>query len=381
MLRITVAAAVLAFVQWSSVAPAHSQAIPKYVEEGGPEAEIKARKNAWTVGVAGGLMEGTFLRFAAEMAKALDDGDNLRVIPMVTFGAASNLDDLLYLRGVDVALTQSDVFEYFRTERKTPGLQNRVHYIIRFYSSEVHVLARPEITSLQDLQGKKVNFNTPGSAANLTGPIVFQRLGIKVDQLLLNNSIALEKMKTGEISALVHVVGKPNDLFTKIPPDSGFHFLPVPFSEPLRDIYALGVISDKEYPNLVPPGQTVDTVTVPVVLAVYNWPKGSDRYRRVERFVEAMFTKWDKFLEPPFHPKWREMNLAATVPGWTRFSVSERMLERMATGGAGEPQLRRDFEAFVGGQAGPGVRLSDAEREALFREFLAWRGNLGNRAR
>jgi hypothetical protein len=53
------------------------------------------------------------------LAQVLDDGDNLRVIPIVTYGAASNLDDLLYLRYVDVAVTQADVFEYFRTQRKT----------------------------------------------------------------------------------------------------------------------------------------------------------------------------------------------------------------------------------------------------------------------
>jgi hypothetical protein len=31
------------------------------------------------------------------------------VIPSVAYGAASNLDDLLYLRQVDVAVTQADV--------------------------------------------------------------------------------------------------------------------------------------------------------------------------------------------------------------------------------------------------------------------------------
>ena len=52
------------------------------------------------------------------MAEVLDDGDNLRVVPIVTYGAASNLDDLLYLQQVEVAVTQSDVLEYFRTQRE-----------------------------------------------------------------------------------------------------------------------------------------------------------------------------------------------------------------------------------------------------------------------
>ncbi len=40
-------------------------------------------------------MEGTFIRFVAELAKALDDGDNLRVLPVVTDGAAENVSDHL----------------------------------------------------------------------------------------------------------------------------------------------------------------------------------------------------------------------------------------------------------------------------------------------
>ena len=56
---------------------------------------------------------------------------------------------------------------------------------------------------------------------------------------------------------------------------------------------------------------------MPAVLAVFNWPKGSDRYRRIERFTERLFTMWDQFLIAPRHPKWRDVNLGATVPGWT----------------------------------------------------------------
>jgi hypothetical protein len=84
----------------------NAQAIPKSIQQGGSEWVIKERKNAWTVGIAGGLIDGTYMRFADELAKVLDDGDNLRILPMVSYGAASNLDDLLYLRGVDLAVTQ-----------------------------------------------------------------------------------------------------------------------------------------------------------------------------------------------------------------------------------------------------------------------------------
>src|SRR6266436_407104 len=265
----------------------HAQAIPKSLEQGGPDAELRARKNQWTVGVAGGLLSGSNMTFADELAQVLDDGDNLRILPIVTYGAASNLDDLLYLRGVDVAITQSDVFEYFRTERKTVNLENRINYIIRLPTSEMHVLARNEINSLGDLRGKKVNFGPAGSASSLTGSIVFQRLGVQVDQVLVDNASALQKLKSGEIVALVRVINKPIDFFAKIPPNSGLHFVPIPFSKTFADYYALGELTSKDYPTLVPEGESVDTIAVPTVLAVFNWAKGTDRYRRVEKFVEA----------------------------------------------------------------------------------------------
>ena len=88
------------------VAPAHAQTVPKSIEQGGTDAELKQRTNSWTVGVAGGQLSGTYMTFADELAQVLDDGDNLRVIPIVTHGAASNLDDLLYLKSVDLVMTQ-----------------------------------------------------------------------------------------------------------------------------------------------------------------------------------------------------------------------------------------------------------------------------------
>ena len=171
--------------------------MPKSLEQGGTDEAMKYKKNNWTVGVAGGQLSGTYMTFANEMAQVLDDGDNLRVVPIVTYGAASNMDDLLYLRQVDVAVTQADVFEYFRTQRKISNLQYRVNYILRLPVSEMHVLASTDIKTIEDLKGKKVSFGPAGSASSLTGTIVFQRLGVQVEQVLYDNPTALQKLKSG----------------------------------------------------------------------------------------------------------------------------------------------------------------------------------------
>ena len=353
------------------IATAQAQSAPKSLEEGGSDDAMKLRKNSWTVGVAGAQLSDTYMRFANELAEVLDDGDNLRVIPMVTYGAASNLDDLLYLRRVDVAVTQIDVFDYFRTQRKIPDLDYRVNYIIRLPVSEMHVLARIDIQSIEDLRGKKVSFGPPGSASSLTGAIVFQRLGVQIEQVPYDNPTALQKLRSGELAALVCVIGQPIDFFAKIPANSGLHFVPISFSKTFADYYSLGELTNKEYPTLVPEAQPVDTIAVPAVLAVATREKGHDRYRRVERFVERLFTNWDKFREPPRHPKWRDVNLAATVPGWTRWSVAEEMLRRIRPKETAA-QGTSDFSAFLKTSGFTAANLTQEQREALFREFLQW---------
>lgn len=366
MRRRLVAAFVLASTLGLLSTAVSAQVVPKAIQEGGPDAALREQKNAWTVGIAGGLFSGTYMRLVAEMASALNDGDNLRILPIVSYGAAANLDDLLYLHGVDAAITQSDVFEYFRTQRKTPNIEQRINYIIRMPISELHILARRDVHSLQDLRGKKVNFGPAGTGASLTGNIVFQRLGINVQEVMIDQATALQQLETGEIDAIARVIPKPVDFFSKIPANSGLHLVSIPFTKVFADYYTLGEFTKQDYPTLLEGKDQIDTVAVPAVLAVYNWPPETARYRKVQRFIDRLFTNFDKFQHPPYHPKWRDVNLAATVPGWTRFSVAQDMLQKLQT-----QQQQSDFQTFLSKQ--PRMPSSEAERQALFRDFLQWR--------
>ncbi len=362
----------LAFGLWISIAEVGSQTIPKSLQESGPEDVIKQRENNWTVGLAGGAFDGTYLRFADELGKVLDDGDQLRVLPIISRGAAGNLEDLLYLRGIDIAFTQSDVFEYFRTERKTPNLEDRIRYIIRLPVAEFHILVRPEIKTLEDLRGEKIIFGPPGVSATLTGPIVFQRLNLPVEPVFIDFTTGYKMLLAGDAKGLLGSVSKPVDFWLKIPQSTGLHLLPVPYTRAFADLYAVGEFTSADYPNLIAPGERIDTVAVPSVLAVYNWPKNSERYRRVERFVQYLFNRWNKLTQQPFHPRWRDVNLAATVPGWTRFSVAEDMLQHLAQGDSGDQGMARDFQTYMTRQVRTAPR-NEAERDALFRQFMLWR--------
>ncbi len=144
-------------------------------------AEI-AKINAWTVGLAAGQLEGAPLRFATDISRVVDDGDNLHVLPIVTRGPTENVEALLYLKGVDVAIINADTLEQFMA--KIPDIQQRITYILSLFPSELHIFVRPDIKSLDDLRGKKVNFNTQGTAAAYSGPLIFDKLKLDVQKNL-----------------------------------------------------------------------------------------------------------------------------------------------------------------------------------------------------
>jgi TRAP-type uncharacterized transport system substrate-binding protein len=328
------------------------------------EAVKAARVNNWTVGIAAGLLEGSFIRFAAELAKAFDDGDNLRILPIVTYGAVENIADLLYLRGVDLAITHADVFDLYKKSGDAKNVEERVNYISQMHNTEFYVLARAEINRIEDLAGKKVGFHAKGSGPSVTGPMVFERLGVHVEPVFINHTLAIERMKTGEISAIFQLGAKPNDLLAKLKPEPDLHFIPLEWGQKFSDYYLPTKLTHDDYPNLIKPGETIDTLAVPVVLAVYNWPRNSDHFRRIERFIHYYFEQFDKLKQPSFHPKWQEINLAAHVPGWVRYPVADEVLATLAKEPVVATQPARSIEATAG--------RSDVDRAPLFQEFLEW---------
>jgi TRAP-type uncharacterized transport system substrate-binding protein len=286
--------------------------------------------NAWTVGLAGGLLEGAPIRFAAEIARVVDDGDNLHVLPVVTRGPTENVNSLLYLRGIDAAIINSDSLDEYKNQ--VPDIQRKITYVLNLFPSELHVFVRPEIQSLNDLAGKKVNFNTLGTAAAYSGPLIFSRLGLDVEKTFIPHQVALEQMRKGEggMAAVVFITSKPVDAFVRGRFEPGFKFLPVPYNSKLQDYYLPSTFDAADYPNLIKQGERVETIAVPTALVAYNWPAGSNRFDRVARFVEHLFSRIDKLQAPGFDPKWKSINLAATVPGLARFPTAQAWLDAHA---------------------------------------------------
>jgi TRAP-type uncharacterized transport system substrate-binding protein len=299
------------------------------------EGQIRDRLNTWTIGLAGGLLEGAPIHLATEIARVVNDGGQMLVLPIVTRGPTENVNDLLYLKGVDAAIINSDALEEYKSQ--VPQIRQRIAYLLSLFPSELHIFVRPEIHSLADLAGKKVNFNTQGTAAAYSGPLIFSRLGVDVEKTFIPHPTALEQLRRGEIAGVVFVTSKPVDAFVKGKWDEGFKFLPVDHGRKFEDYYVPAFLESADYPNLIARGERIATIAVPTVLASYNWSPGSSRYRRVARFVDELFSRADKLQSPGFDAKWKDVKLTASAPGLERFQAAQQWLDRAATKQSGNP--------------------------------------------
>ena len=347
---------------------------------------LRDHENRGLVGFMSGDIGSTDLRAATDLATVADGTDpDLHILPLVGNDAVQNAKDLAVTRGVDIAIVQADVLDYLKREPFFPGLENYLQYVTRLYDEEVHVLARKEVTALGDLAGKKVNVDRPGSGAAITAATVFEALHLAVEPTHFDSGLALEKLKTGEIDALVYVSGKPAPLFMGLGPDDNLHFLPLKAGD-LPKTYSAAALTAQEYPGLIAGENRIDTVAVGAVMMAYNWPPGSERYRRVVRFVDAFFDHLKDLQQPPRHPKWHHIDLAAPVPGWTHFAPAERRVRSAALAPTPDAMRERapaalfkDFAEYLRHQpqlqtAGKRPSALDAaQRDALFRDFETWR--------
>ena len=342
---------------------------------------LAERANRGLVEIIAGSAGDSSLRMVEDLAEVLDDGATRRVLPVVGKGAFQNLADLRVLRGVDLAIVQTDVLDQARAQKLSPTIDG-VTYIAKLDNDEFHLLARGDIASIGDLAGKKVNFGTPSDGAAFTGPRLFDLLGIQVEPTGFGQALALEKLRRGEIAAMAVVVGKPAPLFAAVRPQDHLHFLAVPLKGGLAAAYLPARLGSEDYPDLVPPGGGVDTVAVGTVLVVAGLSPETERYRNVANFVEAFFTQFPKLLEAPHHPKWQEVNLAAEVPHWRRFAPAEAWIKRNGSAPAAfsEDQLRDIFTRFLDERSKASGRetLTAEQKDQLYDQFRQWQGEHRN---
>src|SRR6202011_1479200 len=339
-------------------------------------ADTKKALNANTVTLISGTIGGTYVQFGADLASVLDDGNKLRVLPIVGRGSVQSVADILFLQGVDLGIVRADTLDYLERKGFAKDIKKQFTYVTKLYNEEVHVIASKSIHNLRDLEGKTVSVDLPNGGTFVPALTMFERLGLKPNVVYIEQRIALEKVKAGEIDAVIVAGGKHYKSVSTFK-DDRFHLVTVDYAKPLQGDYLPATLSAKDYPNLIADGEQVDTIAVPAVLAAYNWAPNTDRYRKLALFVDAFFTKFPTFQNPPFHPKWKEVSLSAPLAGWSRLPAAQQWLDKNNL----QPMARERFDTFLQqNPAGAAKVTSDADKEALFKQFQAWEADRSARA-
>ena len=350
--------------------------------------EKKRQANDIAVNVVVSGISCTCARFTEDIRNVVNDlgPDGIRVLPVLGVGGLQNLNDVLFLKNIDMAVVDEDNLRLLK--KKDPvlyaNIDQRVQYITKLYNSEFQVLARNDIKSYDDLRGKKVNFNLKDSQTEVTADTLFNSLGIQVQRSYYDNDEALKRLMSGELAAMIILTGAPQVTFAKVKKEDGLHFVPLDQASlpkhDLRDLFANYLpaeLTHELYPNVIAEGTTVPTIANRALLVAYTWPENSPRYKKIAKFVDAFFSKIDQFNNTSRHPKWREVNLSAEMPGWVRYKPAAEWLAAHRTQAVttspdrASPEMKVAFESFMQKYgSSSGKPLSAQDREVLFTKFM-----------
>lgn len=333
----------------------------------------KEKVNSGTVTVITAPAGGATSIFGSDMARVLDDDQKqLRILPVLGKGPVRNVVDILYLKAIDMGAVTAEVPEFYRLQYGIPDIASRLRYIAKLYNNEVHVVARSNVKSIFDLEGKRVVAQT--DVGYYSAKVIFTRLGINaIFDNRTDDAAAIQKIADGNVDAYIGSTGKVFGLLRSVKnEDRSLHLAEIPYDKRLQDMYLPTKLTSDDYPNLLPAGESVDTVATSVLLASFNWPEKTERYNRVARFVDAFFSHIDEFHKPPRHPKWKESSISIVVPGWTRFKAAQDWLDanRAKPTAQAPTQPPADFVQFL--ERSGRRDLSLDEKEKLYRQFLEW---------
>src|SRR5438552_6201915 len=209
-------------------------------------AATKQALNANTVTLISGTIGGTYVQFGADLASVLDDGNKLRVLPIVGRGSVQSVADVLFLQGVDLGIVRADTLDYLEKKGIAKDIKKQFAYVTKLYNEEMHVIAPKSIRSLRELEGKTVSVDLPNRGTFVTALTVFERLGMKPNVVYVEQRIAMEKMKAGEIDAVIVCGGKPYKSVSSFN-DPRFHLVTVNYEKPLQGDYLPARLSAKDY--------------------------------------------------------------------------------------------------------------------------------------
>ncbi len=280
------------------------------------------------IGMVTGEKNGTYMQFGKDI-QAITRNDGITVTPKPSIGSLENIRRMSSLENAAFAIVQSDVLGYL-SKSNNPKFRHyarRLRLIYPFYNEEVHLFARKNIRSLEDLKGKKVVVGPKSSGTNMTAKNILNIMGIRPAQYLddaLDQGI--KKVLLGTADAIFVVAGKPRKGFSSLfnsPKQSvkkllqQVHFVPLN-DKSLLDDYITSSLSHTDYTFIK---KNIPTVAVKALLVSFDFSSGKSAYykqrcHQLGVIGQAIREKINTLKTGQFHPKWKQVDLNGDVGNW-----------------------------------------------------------------
>jgi ABC-type amino acid transport substrate-binding protein len=262
-----------------------------------------------------------------ELAARLGHVGKMRVLPIAGHGGAENARDLLYLKGVDLAVLNSDILAYLDQTRQYPDARRRLRYVTHLVDQKIYLLARKQFSNIEDLRGRRVIVLSRSTA---TASALFGLLQIEVKPESAGADAVLGDAGLANFDAALLLGSELSRLRVGAQLREDFRILPILMTQALQKAYLPAVVEVKEVSGLAT--QNLDTVAVSSLLTIYDWAPSHSRFHSVKDFIAAFFTALPDLRRQGSASVWRQLDINARPPGWTRHVAAEpsRVLAKAA---------------------------------------------------
>ncbi len=284
------------------------------------------------VGMVTGFKTGTYIQFGKDIALVAQKY-GLKIEVKESEGSISNIERMTSNENAAFGIVQSDVMGFLM--QREPDIAQKLSMIFPFYSEEVHILTRKEITQFSDLNGKSVSTGTHGSGSWLTFANLRHIMNVDpIDEITnLEPLDALIALLDGKIDAMIYVAGKPVKLFSKLEllyqnPEyksliEKVHFLPLNDPKMLQKYYVASEITPSDYNWLKTrtPTIAVKALLVSYDFSTYQSQYYEDRCKQINLLTTIIRDNLN-YLKENGHEKWNAVDLDIKIGSWKQDTCS-----------------------------------------------------------
>jgi len=268
---------------------------------------------------ATGGTTGTYYAFGGIVAQVLQD--NVKGLTVTIHSSGASKANIFELADgdADVALVQNDVAHYAYTGTdlfEADGAEQGFSVVAGLYAEVCQVVATKNITSIDQLKGKRVSVGDAGSGTEFNAKQILEAYGITFDDIDKHNlsfGDSADALKNGKIDAFFCVAGAPTTAIVDLSTTNEINILEVDDEHAAKLQESYGFYSQFTIPGGSYRGIDKDVKTVAVKATLVASNKLSEDV--VYAITKTLFEKKDDIAAG--HDKGKELSAENAVEGFS----------------------------------------------------------------